>query len=109
MATTTSDVPEPITDLLKGISINDIKTLKMAAEEDQDRHAPPPSLEAFAYIPTRVEHINAIKVASSKVPGAGRGIILLREAEAGDILSKIANPLFTSVRFDHNIATSNQL
>jgi hypothetical protein len=94
----TEPIMEPITELLKGITINDFETLKLAAEKDLGRRAPSPTLELFATIPTRVEHYDSIKLDSSKIPGAGRGIILLRDVAAGETLFKIARPLFTTVR-----------
>lgn len=54
-------------------------------------------MDCFADIPARVEHYDSIKVDTSKIPGAGRGVILLRDVKGGEILFKISNPLFMSV------------
>jgi len=54
-------------------------------------------LKAFATIPSRVQCNIPIQVAISKVPEAGRGLIVLKDVEAGQIVFKIENPLFTAV------------
>jgi hypothetical protein len=52
----------------------------------------------FQTIPQRVKYNKSFKVDASKVPGAGRGIIVLEDIKAGELIFEIKEPMFTIVR-----------
>lgn len=94
--------------------MNDFRQLAMALQQDKgalaqfaelrakaDVHTAkstsPLFLDPFINVPDRVEHYGKIKVEKSNILGAGRGITVVKDVEAGEILFKIGKPLLTAV------------
>jgi len=78
-------------------SLEALKEQVSALHLGEQLTTPVDPLEAFAAIPSRVQCNIPIQVAISKLPGAGRGLVVLKDVEAGQMVFKIENPLFTVV------------
>lgn len=50
-------------------------------------------------LPRRVNAAVPLKIATSTIPGAGRGLFVLEDVKAGDIIFSIAEPLICVVSY----------
>jgi hypothetical protein len=53
----------------------------------------------YKEIPSRVNCKIPLKVEKSKIPGAGRGVFILKDVKAGDLIFSIDKPLLSIVGF----------
>jgi hypothetical protein len=51
----------------------------------------------FEIIPERVKLNRRLKIVSSRIPGAGRGVMVLEKVFAGEQILEIEDPMFTVV------------
>jgi hypothetical protein len=51
----------------------------------------------FRTIPKRVKCNKRVKIDTSLIPGAGRGMIVRQNVERGDLIFEIEDPMFTVV------------
>jgi hypothetical protein len=97
----------PIEDLTKNMSslLSSDKSPEQAEQlppaSNSEDAAPPASFSRtpFAYntIPSRVKQHVPLKVTSSSIPGAGRGLFVLKDVAAGDLLFTIPFPALNIV------------
>ena len=51
----------------------------------------------YKEIPSRVNGKIPLRVEESKIPGAGRGVFILKDVKAGELIFSIARPLLSIV------------
>lgn len=92
----------PLQQFAMAIPRDQVDQLKESIAEIQLQETPastlPPSINSYTEVPERVQHYGPIKVNALEHPGIRRGIIVLDDVKAGEVLFKIDRPLFTSVR-----------